>query len=1055
MNENSEARLVEQPAIELFDELGYETVNAYKEIDGVNILGRETTSEVVLVPRLMSPFQRLNAFLSSQAINVAIEELSRPRNVLSLSNANREIYRLLKDGVRVHIRDTEGGEKVETVRVIDWDTPTNNDFLLVSQLWVTGQVHTRRPDVVGFVNGIPLILCEFKASHKPVEDAFNDNVTDYKDTIPQLFWYNALIILSNGSKSLVGSLTAGMEHFFEWKKIESEGEEGTVSLERMIRGTCDKRRLLDIVENFTLFSDASGNIRKIIAKNHQYLGVNSALEAVYSIRENQGRLGVFWHTQGSGKSFSMIFFAQKVLRKIPGNWTFVIVTDRDDLDNQIYKTFASVGAVTEPEEEVRAEDGEHLKQLLRADHRTVFTLIQKFHIERGGTYPELSKRVDIIVMTDEAHRSQYDTLARNMRSALPNAAFLGFTGTPLMKDGEEETREVFGDYVSIYNFRQSVDDGTTVPLYYENRIPELQLKNPEINEEMERIIESAGLDEQQEQRLQREYVQEYSLITSDDRLEKIAQDIVAHFMGRGQQGKAMVVSIDKITTVRMYNKVRKYWQEYLDGLKMQLVHTTDEVERGRLVYEIGYMDETDMAVVVSQEQNEVKKFRDKGLDILPHRRRMVREQLDEKFKDPDDPLRIVFVCAMWMTGFDVPSLSTIYLDKPMRNHTLMQTIARANRVFLDKANGVIVDYVGVFRDLQKALATYGSGSGGGIGAGGTAVQDKSELVALLKQTVVDAVMFCQEQGIDPQEIAAVKGIERVRLLDAAEDALVANDEIKKKYLLLARNVAKLYKAVLPHPTASMYGALADIFATLAARIRLLTRKPDITAVMGDVEKLVGSSIATKDYIIRESATYDTSRQVDLSKIDFDALRAKFATGYKHTEVEKLRGAIESKLDSMVKRNKSRTNYQEKFQRLIDEYNAGSLNTDVLFERLIQFVTQELNVEDQRHIAEQLSEEELAIFDLLTQPEVPLSDEDKAEVKKVVQELLETLKREKLVLDWRKKQQAQAAVKKTVRDMFYYALPASYTEEICERAYAAVYQHIYDSYYGEGKSVYVA
>src|SRR6266566_586966 len=876
MNENSEARLVEQPAIELFAELGYETVNAYKEIDGVNILGRETTAEVVLVPRLRAALHRLNPFFSSEAIKLAIEELTRPRNVLSLVNANREVYRLLKDGVRVHIRDTEGGEKVETVHVIDWDTPTNNDFLLVSQLWVTGQVHTRRPDVVGFVNGIPLILCEFKASHKPVEDAFNDNVTDYKDTIPQLFWYNALIILSNGSKSLVGSLTAGMEHFFEWKKIESEGEEGTVSLETMIRGICDKRRLLDFVENFTLFSDASGDIRKIIAKNHQYLGVNSALEAVYSIRENQGRLGVFWHTQGSGKSFSMIFFAQKVLRKIPGNWTFVIVTDRDDLDNQIYKTFASVGAVTEPEEEVRAEDGEHLKQLLRADHRTVFTLIQKFHIERGGTYPELSKRVDIIVMTDEAHRSQYDTLARNMRNALPNAAFLGFTGTPLMKDGEEETREVFGDYVSIYNFRQSVEDGTTVPLYYENRIPELQLKNPEINEEMERIIESAGLDEQQEQRLQREYAQEYSLITSDDRLEKIAKDIVAHFMGRGQQGKAMVVSIDKLTAVRMYDKVRKYWQQYLDRLKLQLVSTTEEVERGRLAYEIGYMDETDMAVVVSQEQNEVKKFRDKGFDILPHRRRMVREQLDEKFKDPDDPLRIVFVCAMWMTGFDVPSLSTIYLDKPMRNHTLMQTIARANRVFQDKVNGLIVDYVGVFRDLQKALAIYGSGSGGDIKEGEVPVKDKGELVTALRSMINKTRGFCEERGIDIQAILAAtpRGFQRIGLVQDAVDLLVVNDEVKKKYLSLANAVAKLYKSILPDLTATAFSGVVALFVVIAREILSLTPGSDIFEIMGGVEQLMDNSVATKDYIIREpGVAYDTGTLIDLNQIDFDALQA--------------------------------------------------------------------------------------------------------------------------------------------------------------------------------------
>ena len=1052
VNENGEAPLVELPAIELCKALGYKTINAFNEYKGVNILGRESHSEVVLVPRLRVALRRLNPALSKEALDLAIEELIRPRYLLDLAQANREVYLLLKNGVSVHILDKEGGETVETVRIIDWDTPANNDFLLVSQLWVNGPIHTRRPDVVGFVNGLPLVLCEFKASHKAVEDAFNDNITDYKDTVPQLFWYNALIILSNGSKSLVGSLTAGLEHFFEWKKVESEEEEASVSLETMILGICDKRRLLDIVENFTLFSDARGDLRKIIAKNHQYFGVNNALEAVYSIRENQGRLGVFWHTQGSGKSFSMIFFAQKVLRKIPGNWTFVIVTDRDDLDNQIYKTFASAGAVTEPEEAVRAESGEHLKELLRADHRTVFTLIQKFHIEKGGTYPELSSRTDIIVMTDEAHRSQYDTLARNMRNALPNAAFIGFTGTPLMMDGEEETRQVFGDYVSIYNFRQSVEDGTTVALYYENRIPELQLTNPEMNEAMERIIESAGLDEQQELRLQREFVQEYSLITSDDRLEKIARDIVSHFMGRGQQGKAMVVSIDKVTAVRMYDKVREYWQQYIDDLQRQRTASKDKDERKQLAETIAYMKATDMAVVVSQEQNEIKKFKEKGLDILPHRQRIVREHLDEKFKDPANPLRIVFVCAMWMTGFDVPSLSTIYLDKPMRNHTLMQTIARANRVFLDKANGLIVDYVGVFRDLQKALAIYGSG--GGIEEGDSPVEDKSELFALLKQAVVETVMFCQEQGVDPQQIAAVKGIERIPLLDAAENVLVATDEIKKRYLLLARIAAKLYKAVLPHPQASTYTALVDIFSTLAARIRLLTRQPDITAVMGDVERLVGTSIATRNYVIRESG-YDPGRHVDLSKIDFDALKEKFASGYKHTEVEKLRSAIENKLESMVKQNKSRTNYYEKFQRLIDEYNTGSMNVDILFDQLIKFVTQGLNVEEQRHIAEHLSEEELAIFDLVRRPDIALTEKEQAEVKRVVRELLETLKREKLVLDWRKKQQAQAAVRKTVRDMFNAALPPSYTKEICDEAYAAVYQHIYDSYYGMGRSVYAA
>jgi type I restriction enzyme R subunit len=524
-------------------------------------------------------------------------------------------------------------------------------------------------------------------------------------------------------------MTAEWEHFAEWKKINSEGEKGVVSLETMIRGTCEKRRLLDLVENFALFSEEKVGLIKMVAKNHQYLGVNNAVDALRQVQKNQGRLGVFWHTQGSGKSYSMVFFSQKVLRKQPGNFTFVVVTDRTDLDNQIYKNFARTGAVTEPEDRIRAGSGAHLKELLQEDHRFVFTLIQKFRTERGETYPMLSPRSDIIVITDEAHRTQYDIMALNMRNALPNAAFIGFTGTPLIV-GEEKTREVFGDYVSVYNFSQSERDKATVPLYYENRIPELQLTNENLNEEMEQLLEEAELDEAQEKKVEREFAREYHLITRDDRLEKIAEDLVAHFMGRGYMGKAMVVSIDKATAVRMYDKVRKYWKRHLDGSRKRL-SSCGEAEREELKAKIAYMEETDMAVVVSQSQNEVPDLKKKGVDIAPHRKRMVKEDLDEKFKDPKDPFRIVFVCAMWMTGFDVPSCSTIYLDKPMRNHTLMQTIARANRVFKDKVNGLIVDYVGVFRDLQKALAIYGSASGGGIQEGDTPIKDKEALIRLL------------------------------------------------------------------------------------------------------------------------------------------------------------------------------------------------------------------------------------------------------------------------------------------------------------------------------------
>jgi type I restriction enzyme R subunit len=457
MNEYSEEAIVEQPTIALFEQLGWETANCYEETFGSgSALGRETRSEVVLLARLRPALERLNPELPPEACQLAVEELLRDRSLVSPAQANREVYTLLKDGVKVIFRNDEGFETVETVRVIDWDHPDQNDFLIASQFWIAGELHTRRPDLLGFVNGLPLVLVELKAPQVAVRSAFDDNLRDYKDTIPHLLWYNALIVLSNGSKTVIGSLTAPWEHFSEWKKIGSEGEAGTVSLETAIRGVCQPERLLDLIENFTLFAEKQGGLAKLIAKNHQYLGVNNAFEAVkknltpqatqsppqfHPGKGKKGRLGVFWHTQGSGKSYSMIFFAQKVLRKLRGNLTFVIVTDRKDLDDQIYKNFAAANAVTEPEERVRAGSGEHLRQLLGEDHRYVFTLIQKFQTEKGEAYPALSKRDDIIVLTDEAHRTQYDVLALNMRNALPNAAYLAFTGTPLVA-GEERSSAI-------------------------------------------------------------------------------------------------------------------------------------------------------------------------------------------------------------------------------------------------------------------------------------------------------------------------------------------------------------------------------------------------------------------------------------------------------------------------------------------------------------------------------------------------------------------------------------------------------------------------------------
>ena len=697
------------------------------------------------------------------------------------------------------------------------------------------------------------------------------------------------------------------------------------------------------------------------------------------------------------------------------------------------------GAITEAK--AQAESGEDLQRRLQEDHRYVFTLIQKFGTKKGERYPVVSRRSDIIVITDEAHRTQYDTLALNMRNALPNAAFIAFTGTPLIVGvGEEKTRQVFGDYVSVYNFQQSVEDKATVPLFYENRIPELQLTNENLNEDMEDLLEAAELDEEQERKLEREFAREYQLITREDRLERIAQDIVEHFMGREQQGKGMVVCIDKATAVKMYDKVQKYWKVYLKDLRGRLKEAK-EAEGGRLHDQIEYMQTTVMGVVVSQSQNEVDEMRRKGADITPHRRWMNTEDLDERFKDADDSFRIVFVCAMWMTGFDVPCCSTIYLDKPMRNHTLMQTIARANRVFRDKVNGLIVDYAGVFRNLQKALAIYAPIAG----TGATPVRDKAELVELLRQAVEESTAFCLKLGIRVEKLLQAKGFTRVKLLDDAVEAILVNDETKRRYSLLTERVARLLRAVKPDPAVNEFQSVCMLLAVIAEKIRSLGGPVDISDVMTEVEALLDRSIDAKGYAIQGQ------KPVDLSKIDFEALRKRFEEGRKRTEIEKLRSSIATKLHEMVRLNRSRMDFLQKFQEMIDEYNTGSVNAEEHFRRLVEF-SKTLNAEERRGIAESLSEEELAVYDLLAKTGVKLTKRQEQEVKKVAKELLEGLKREKLVLDWRKKQQARAAVRQCIEQILD-RLPPAFSGKVYEQACEQAYLHVYDSYFGEGKSIY--
>lgn len=1034
----SEKALVERATMEILESLGWAKVSAEAETFGPHgTLGRESPREVAIVPRLRAALTRLNpSGTPTAAIDLALDELLRDRAAMGLAAANREVHRLLSEGVKVTVKDERTGQdEPRILRVIDWERPAENDFLAVSQLSVKGPLYTCIPDVVLFVNGLPWAVLELKRPGVPMRQAFDENLTSYKhpqNGVPQLFAFNALLIASNGTEAKVGSLTADWGRFFDWKRIEREDEPRRVSLEVLLRGTCDQERLLDLARNFTLFSEHKSGLAKILGQNHQFLGVNNAIRATLTAREEgHGRAGVFWQTQGSGKSFSMVFYAQKLLRTVPGNWTFVLVTDRVELDEQLAKTFAACGAV-EDTTKCHASSGAHLRQLLGENHRYVFTLIHKFQTDEV-----LNARPDVIVIVDEAHRSQYDQLAMNMRAALPNALFVAFTGTPLIA-GEERTREVFGDYVSIYDFQQSVEDGATVPLFYENRTPELRLTNPDLNDDLYDVIDEANLDEESEARLQRLLGKRYHLLTRDDRLDTIAQDIVRHFLGRGFQGKAMVVSIDKATALRTYEKVRREWEAEKERVREEISYDQPEEDRAPLVERLRRLEAVDMAVIVSPGQNEVEEMKKLGLDIVPHRKRLAESQpsLDEKFKDPEDALSLVFVCAMWLTGFDAPSCSTVYLDKPMRNHTLMQTIARANRVYPGKHSGVIVDYANVFQSLEKALAIYGT-------AGGTRtpVRDKDALVDELRGTLAALDAFCTSAGVKLAAIeASANALDRLTRMGEAVNTLLAPDERRKAWLAQARLAERLYAAIKPHKRASEFAVRMATVTALSEKIREATapEKADISGVLMRIGQVLDRSIQGVEML------KDGPPAIDLSRIDFKALAARFKDSEtKNLDIERLKAAIRAQLDRLIAANETRVDFREQFESLIAKYNEGSTQIEQLFLELLE-LSRTLTDEEARHVREQLSEEELVVLDLLTRPGPELTTEERNEVKKVARQLLARL-RGLLTVDWQKTAQTRARVREAIEDALDEGLPRVYTPDVFKAKAGAVFQHVYERY----------
>ncbi|MCD5346128.1 type I restriction endonuclease subunit R [Agromyces sp. S2-1-8] len=1043
---------VEKPSLELLSQLGWTAVDAFHETLGANgTLGRDSQHDVILTHRLRAAVRRLNyADVPDTVIAEAVEAVTKDRSVMDRVRANRELYDLLRDGYRAEWVDEVGDKRIELLRYLDLTNPASNDLLAVQQIWVKGSLHSRRLDLALFVNGIPLVVMEFKEPNEDVKKGFDDNITDYRDTIPQLFVPNLFVLVSNGSQAKVGSTYSPWEFFGDWKVTDAMGTRGKIALETALRGTCDPGILLDLFENFVAYLERPGGLIKVTARSHQYFGVNAAIENLHRARQAQEkRLGVFWHTQGSGKSLSMLWFTQKVLRQVPGKWTFVMVTDRKELDAQLHGEFADAGAIPAAAQ-VHAESIASLRELLTADHRYVFTLIQKFQPAKDEReMPVLSTRSDIIVITDEAHRTQYDTLALNMRRALPAASMMGFTGTPLIAGEEQATRSQFGEYVSIYNFRDAIEDGATVPLYYENRIPELQLINENFSDELEQILNDAEVDDEAEGALVKELGNQYMLLTRPERLKTIAADLVRHFVGRGFTGKAMYVGLDKAAAVRMHDLVQEAWAAHLAELKAQH-DALPELERPWLASRIELMESTDMAVVVSQSQNELKMLDEQGLDIRPHRERMNSEDLAEKFKDAGDPLRIVFVCAMWMTGFDAPSVSTVYLDRPMRNHTLMQTIARANRVFPEKDNGLIVDYVGVFRNLEKALAIYGAAS-----AGETPIEIIDALAGELDTAVADLITFCAGAEVDLIGMRDATGFDHIARRDAAVESLLVDEARWNDFIVRARLIKRLFKALLPNPKAAAQQRTVAAVRVLAERITEVTRppQPDIGGVLDAVDALLDRSVGAEEYVIRAAAEgVQPDPLLDLSQIDFEGLARKLA-GRKRAETDRLAQLLLSRAVGAATRNPTRYELVERIEQLIADYNAGSVNSDEYLKRLIE-MSQNLTDEEERAVREGMTEEELAIFDLLTQPDPVLTAEEREKVKASAKALLEHI-HDKLVQDWRRKIDVTSDVNSTIRAVLDAGLPAPYTVDIFQTKVQLVYDHVLSAYGDDGESAYTA
>ena len=995
LNENS---LTEQPVIEWFKEMGYDYEFGPDLAPGQVLGEREDFREVVLVGRLKRSIRRLNPDLPEAAIDDVVRVITRVEHP-NLEIANKEIYKMLTQGVKIGIRDKSGEEKGRLAKIYDFENPQNNEFLVVNQLAIQGIEKVRRPDIVVFVNGIPLVIFELKnptLENATTYSAFQQ-LQEYKKDIPEIFKYNQILVIGDLLEAKHGTISSSWEWFSVWKGIESEDEknDGISELEILTRGIFHKTRLLDIIENFIIFeADSERDTSKYTKKMglyHQYFGVNKAVNETLRAAKPRGnkKIGVFWHTQGSGKSLSMVFYTNKAKRleelKSP---TFVFLTDRRDLDGQFYRTFLRSGYPNAKQ----TEDIKDLKKKLReAAGELIFTTIQKFDTE----YEELSDRKNIIVIADEAHRSQYAKFAANVRVALPNASFMGITGTPISLRNRE-TRLVFGEHISEYKINQAVLDGATVPIYYEGRLVPLHLANQFIDEEFEDLVGEIGFEIKESYK--RKWARLEQAVGAKDRLDKVAKDIVEHFNNRGLEGKGMIVTISRKTAVEMYKIISK-----IEGAPK-------------------------VAVVISKPEDfpELHQSRD-------------TKELEKRFKNPDDPLKLVIVCDMWLTGFDVPALHTMYIDKPLKNHTLMQAIARVNRIFKDKPGGLIVDYIGVADDLKKALSIYSSG------IQKEAMVPIGEIISkMMEKYDIVRAMF---SGIEYKTWKKLKSVELAQLFQKSVNNIITDersgkldDEKKKRFAKETEILSQLFAFVMPHREANAIRNEVEFFQAVKRAIikRTIIRTEGIGLdIESAVRELVSKAISAEGVI--DIFDMKGRGKPDISIFDEKFLEEVKNLKYKNLSIDVLRKLLHDELRVRMKTNLVRyKSLLDMLEDIIEKYENNIINSTKVIEKLIE-LAKEIKKVEKLSEGMGLSEEEMAFYDAISLGKKSINSN--GELKELVKDLVKIIKRD-LTIDWMNNDIIKARIRANVKLLL---LRKGFKAEESEKVLGLIYQQAFSLY----------